>query len=145
MVEHVIVLVEDDEDTREFMELFLADAGYRVHMWPSRRGALALIRNIQPHIVIMDLQMEEPTSGWRLLEELRADPVTASIPSILYSADEHFMRSKREALRLLRCERLIKPFAPDDLLDRIRRLVDGAQHERETSPPAGAPSGPRGS
>jgi len=125
MQEHVIVLVEDDEDTREFMELFLTDAGYRVHIWPSRHGALALIRNAQPHIVIMDLQMDEPTDGWQLLEELRADPATASIPAILYSADEHFLRSRREALRLLRCEFLIKPFALDHLLDRIGGLVDG--------------------
>ena len=125
MVDQVIVLVEDDEDTREFMELFLANAGYRVHIWPSRHGALALIREVQPHIVIMDLQMDEPTDGWQLLEELRADPMTASIPAILYSADEHFLRSRREALDLLRCEFLIKPFALDHLLDRIRRLVDG--------------------
>lgn len=124
MAEHVIVIVEDDEDTREFMELFLTDAGYRVHMWPARRGALAFIRNTRPHIVIMDLQMDEPTDGWQLLEELRADPATASIPAILYSADEHFLRFKHEELRALRCQHLTKPFALDHLLDHIRRLVD---------------------
>lgn len=141
MTDQVIVLVEDDQDTREFMELFLADAGYRVHIWPARGGALALISEVQPHIVIMDLQMDEPTDGWQLLEELRADPMTASIPAILYSADEHFLRSRHETLRLLRCERLIKPFALDHLVDRIRGLIDAPPPD----PPDPVPSGRRGS
>ena len=118
-----IFVVDDDEDVRDLMLALLSIYGYEVHTWHGAHGAQARIRHALPALVIVDLWMEHPAAGLDVVRDVRADPVTAAIPVILYSAALHTLDGQREDLRARGVELLGKPFMPDTLIELIEGMV----------------------
>ncbi len=82
-----------------------------------------IVRRTQPDLVILDLQMGSPETGWQILTLLRGDPATVHIPAILYSSHADFLRVRTAVLRRKRCATLEKPFALPDLLATIAEAL----------------------
>lgn len=119
MTEPVIVVVEDDHDTLEYMEMLLGWKGYVPIGSSTVDGVPSLIREVNPALVILDLELEQPDSGITLLRQLRSDPATENLPAILYSAHEYGLMAYRDELRALHCAMLRKPFLPDEMFELI--------------------------
>ena len=77
----------------------------------------------QPDLVILELQMGSPETGWQILNLLRGDPTTTHIPALMYSAHSDFLRVRAGVLRRQRCATLEKPFALPDLLATIAEAL----------------------
>jgi DNA-binding response OmpR family regulator len=118
-----IVVVEDDIDTLEMMDLFLADEGYQPIMCSEAADAIEIVRRTQPDVVILDLMQGGPVGGWDILMEIRADPATGGIPVILYSAHVDFLAQRQGMLRTHRCLILKKPFLLPDLVATIEAAL----------------------
>ena len=118
-----IFVVDDDEDLRVFMQDFLSIYGYEVRTRNGARGAHALICQVLPALVIVDLWLEHPTAGLDVVREVRADPVTAAIPLILYSAALHTLDGQREGLLSAGVGLLQKPFKPDELIEMVEAML----------------------
>jgi DNA-binding response OmpR family regulator len=73
--------------------------------------------------VILDIWMETPEAGWQLLELLRLDPATATLPVLVCSADVVFLRAKEAQLLAEGYGVLVKPFGLDALLARVAALL----------------------
>jgi CheY-like chemotaxis protein len=85
----VVVVIEDDHDTREAFEDVLRLSGYEVLAAENGRRALELLRSspaLRPCIILLDIMMPE-MNGWEFLEQQRRDPALASIPVVVVSAD----------------------------------------------------------
>ncbi len=95
----LVVVVDDDLDILSMMEVLLAMHGFEVIPLASSLGAHATIRELQPALVLLDLEMEHREAGMRLLEELRADAATAALPAVLYTANHHYLEKNRDAIR----------------------------------------------
>jgi CheY-like chemotaxis protein len=81
-----ILVVEDDEGTREALGMLLGLEGYRVASAANGREALdRLRRDGPPDLILLDLMMPVMT-GWEFREEQRRDPLLAHIPVIVVSA-----------------------------------------------------------
>src|SRR3954471_15638360 len=93
-----VVVIDDDPAFFTLMDDILGDAGYRASGWPSSRGALDRLRRLQPAVVILDLWLEDPAAGWRLLEALDADACLRHLPVIVCSADSAALRERATAL-----------------------------------------------
>ena len=78
-----ILVVDDDEDLREFLATLLAGEGYTVFSATDEEQALALFRVNEVDVVIVDLLMPS-VNGVTLLKEMKRH--RPDVRSIIYSA-----------------------------------------------------------
>ena len=123
-----IVLADDNADMREYVVRLLGE-GWRVEAVADGRRALEAVRRELPELVISDVMMPE-LDGFALLEALRADPRTQSVPVILLSARAG-EEARVEGLRAGADDYLVKPFAARELLARIESMLTLARVRRE--------------
>jgi DNA-binding response OmpR family regulator len=117
----MILVVEDDQDTREALVKMLGHRGYDVLGAGSGQAALELMDGKVPDLLILD-EMMPGMSGLEMLRQLRKDSARAEIPVILYTAG--FSPEKRlEAGRLGIAEWITKGLTGwDEIMNRVRAL-----------------------
>jgi CheY-like chemotaxis protein len=121
-----ILIVEDDRDLRFVIRMILEHAGYEVAEARNGIAALESIGAEPPDLVIADLTMPV-MSGVELVDQLRANPATASIPVVLLSGGQVDSATSQ------RVEAVVtKPFEPDHLVACIERALHAGRGERVT-------------
>lgn len=122
------VLVIDDEDLmREYVEEALARAGYAVDTAASGAEGLALFEEKGHGLVITDLKMT-PMGGLEVLEQvLASDPGAHVIVMTAYGTIE----SAIAALKAGADDYLLKPFTPDALTLAVSRAIERGRLARE--------------
>jgi two-component system, OmpR family, response regulator ResD len=119
----LIVLADDDSAIIEMLSAALSDEGYHTVCCFSGKDAFEAVQKDKPQLVILDMQMEKPDAGLDVVQMMRIDPDTATIPVIICSADAVFLREKQHQLKAHGCETLEKPFNLDELLTLIERML----------------------
>ena len=94
-----ITIINDDAVYMELMKDLLEEEGYRATIWDRKDNAYYVIKRERPNLVIIDIRLQSPDEGWKILEQVRLDPMTTNIPVIICSADTQFLRWKRRQLR----------------------------------------------
>jgi PAS domain S-box-containing protein len=79
-----VLVVDDDADARDLMERHLKKQGYAVISARSGAEALQLARQRLPMAITLDVMMPG-MDGWAVLQDLKDDPETASIPVVMIS------------------------------------------------------------
>ena len=118
-----IVVVEDHDDARRYLDLFLGQLGAKVRVARNAFEGLEAIKNTLPDLVLSDIKMPGK-NGFELLEEIRAlDPdAGGSVPVIAMSAFfSQTARARTHYADFRAC--LPKPFTPDKLLETILRVL----------------------
>lgn len=80
-----VLIIEDNEDSRVIMSVWLEHAGYRVVLARDGVCGVALARSIMPSVILMDVALPE-MDGWTAARTLRDDPLTRHIPIIALTA-----------------------------------------------------------
>lgn len=127
MADPMIAVVNDDTLFLELMHDLLTQEGYRTAIWKEGDRAYEMIKEHQPLLVVLDIRMERPDTGWMVLEMMRLDPKTARIPVIVCSADTQRLREKEAYLREKGCDVLEKPFLLEDLLEKVHAHIGPAE------------------
>ncbi|WNN89057.1 sensor histidine kinase [Gloeocapsopsis dulcis] len=125
-----ILLVDDNADMRDYVKRLLSQR-WQVQTAANGAIALSLIQQQPPDLVLTDVMMPE-LDGLQLLQALRADPRTNSIPLILLSARAG-EEATIEGLEALADDYLIKPFSARELLTRIETHLELARLRFERS------------
>ncbi len=121
----LILLVDDFQDNREMYALYLTYTGFRVAEARDGREALEQAFALQPDLVVMDLSLPE-LDGWEATRRLKSDERTRHIPVIALTS--HALEGFSEGARAAGCDAFItKPCLPEQLLQEIRALLDGAR------------------
>ncbi len=122
------ILVVDDEDRqRGILGEILRDEGHRVEEHPSGEAALVRIRRSAPDLLLTDLRMGG-MDGHELLRAARAEhPDLLVILMTAYAT----IGSAVEAMKDGAFDYLQKPFARDELIQRVRRVAERCALERE--------------
>jgi len=116
-----ILLVEDFDDTRLMMKLWLLKQGYRVVEAETGEEAIAAAQRELPDLIIMDMMMPgmnglDATRRIREYQALRQTPIVAVSA---YGADEY-----RSLAIDAGCDEYIStPFEPSELADLIKSLI----------------------
>jgi CheY-like chemotaxis protein len=117
-----ILLIEDRDDVRQGLAQLLELHGFLVA--DARTGEQAIEQlDADPEgvaLVLLDLVLPGPLSGADVRSRQLADPVTATIPTIVLTASE---TPQPERLALRPDAWLDKPFRFDDLLTLVKRYV----------------------
>jgi signal transduction histidine kinase/CheY-like chemotaxis protein len=99
-----ILLIDDDEISRYLMRRLLDDLPCVVSEATSGRAGLQRAREDPPDAILLDLAMPD-VSGEEVLEQLRADSVTAGIPVVIVTskvlADTERTRLSQQALAIV--------------------------------------------
>ncbi len=97
---HLVLIVDDYDDTREALVDMMTVKGFEAVGAPSGTVALDLFRaGMRPCVVLLDIYMPE-MSGWEVAERMHADAELNQIPIvILSSAVEDRMRMNASGVR----------------------------------------------
>jgi two-component system CheB/CheR fusion protein len=110
-----IVVVEDNEDSRELLCVFLRRAGYECHAADSGTAALTLIERERPDIAILDVGLPG-IDGFEVSRRIRQDPNLSHI--VLVALTGYGRASDRSASRAAGFdEHLVKPVKIEQLLE----------------------------
>lgn len=124
---HRALVVEDNEHVAYMLEFMLERAGYDVIMATNGRDALAAVENIEPvDVILLDLMLPY-VSGYQVITDVREHHDWQYVPIVVLSGkvlEEDIVR----ALDLGANDYVTKPFRPEELLARLRRVV--ADNER---------------
>ena len=118
-----VLLVEDDPALVLLIDDLLTDAGYHTSVWPHFAGAATHIQQAHPDLVVLDLWLEEPGDGWRVLAAVRQDAATATLPIIVCTADYHAVEAATALQHDPHCTLLPKPFEIDALLTLVQTTL----------------------
>jgi two-component system response regulator MtrA len=121
-----VLVVDDDERLLRVVGTYLSIEGYEVVSATDAEAALAEVTRRKPDLIIMDVMMPG-IDGLEACGRIRADPATASIPVLLFSALSSGHDAERA--RLAGANHLItKPFNLAGLAEIVASFcaVDGA-------------------
>jgi signal transduction histidine kinase/DNA-binding response OmpR family regulator len=82
--EKLIYICDDDPASRDALNFFLSERGYRVRETSSGQELLDAVAEQKPDAVLLDLFMPG-MNGWETLARLKGDPSTADLPVIVVS------------------------------------------------------------
>lgn len=114
-----ILVVDDDSSLRRVMKMQLEEAGYDVSLASDGDEAYAVLRELQPTLVITDLQM--PTSGLVLLERIAREEIQTTV--ILITAFGT-VETAVEAMKLGAYDYVTKPLDFDALVLMVHRAME---------------------
>jgi two-component system, OmpR family, response regulator MprA len=126
--EFLVVVAEDDPSVRNAVERVLELDGYQVQTANDGNAALDLITSAKPHAVVMDVMMPF-ADGLTVTRELRQ---RGNRTPILLLTARHEVGDRVAGLDAGADDYLVKPFAVDELLARVRALL--RRYESATSP-----------
>lgn len=118
-----ILVVDDEKSIRDSLSMILSDEGYEVNSAADGEEALKLINDENFDVIISDIKMPG-VDGMELLSKAsKVSPETFFIIMTAYAS----VNTAVEALRHGAFDYLIKPVEFDDLLIRVKRLLDYKQ------------------
>src|ERR1700755_294515 len=116
-----ILIAEDRDSSRELIRLMLEHVGYRVLEASNGADALAITREKNPDLVLLDLQMPIK-DGFTVLSELRSDLRFQSTPIIAVTASA-MQGDQQNALGKGFTGYLTKPLSLSTLRRELARLL----------------------
>lgn len=117
----LILVVDGDELHRASVTLLLRQGGYETHEVEAGDEALAEAHRSRPALVVLDVRLRDG-SGYEVCRQLR-EAFGETLPIMFVSALRTEPYDRVGGLLLGADDYLAEPFAPDELLARVRRLV----------------------
>lgn len=117
-----VLIIEDDKMMLNSTAMVLVETGgCDVLTANGGREGIETARREQPELILLDIMMPE-MDGWEVLRELKADPLTARIPVLIFTAYE-VDAAQKATLRDDANGIVRKPFEPSELVDIVHRTA----------------------
>jgi DNA-binding response OmpR family regulator len=116
-----ILVAEDERDIRDLIAFTLQFAGFQVVSAADGQEAVELAVKEIPNLILMDARMPR-MSGYEACRRIKAEPALQDVPIVFLSAkgQEAEIRLGMEAGA---DEYVVKPFAPAELVERVKKLL----------------------
>jgi DNA-binding response OmpR family regulator len=116
-----ICLIDDDQTMTLLLKTILGLEGYEVLSLGDRGQCdqmLVVLRQELPALALIDVNLQA-IDGFDLLDDIRRDPALDSMRVIMSSG----MDFQEKSLQVGADGFLLKPYMPDDLLEKIKKLL----------------------
>jgi DNA-binding response OmpR family regulator len=117
-----VLVAEDEPDIRGLIVFSLEYAGYEVIEALNGDEAIKLAESEQPDLILLDVRMPR-INGYEACSVLKSQESTRGIPVVFLSARGQEAEIKR-GLELGAEEYILKPFAPDELYERVGGILE---------------------
>lgn len=124
-----ILIIEDNPLNLELVRDVLLAAGMKVHEARTSKDGLAAASALTPSLILLDIRLPG-MDGYAVLERLRANPATASIPVVALTA-QAMVGDREQSLAAGFTDYIPKPIDTRTFADRIRALLDAQGHRRQ--------------
>lgn len=119
---HSILVVEDDEHIAKVLIFMLERQGYRVtHAADGRAAAEHIASNAAPDMALLDVMLPY-VDGFELVRQIRERDGWSHVPVLMLTAKN----TESDTVRALDAgadDFIVKPFQPNELLARVRRVL----------------------
>lgn len=125
----VLLIIEDDPLMSRMYQKAFSYEGYKVEIAFNGEEGIDKVRNIKPTIVLLDIMMPK-MNGLQVLDKLKADPDTRSIPVVVLTnlAGEH---DAEVALTKGAVKYIVKSqHEPKEITDMVKEIIAGYTREQ---------------
>ncbi len=120
-----ILIAEDEKDIRDLISFTLGFAGYQAIATSNGEEAYQAAMREIPDLILLDVRMPR-MNGYEVCKLLKEQESTRNIPVIFLSAKGQESEVKT-GLEAGAEEYILKPFSPDQLVERIKAILTNHQ------------------
>lgn len=121
MTKKTILVADDDELLAQLIAMKLIEAGFNVTLADDGEKALKMINETMPDAIILDGMMPG-LDGMDVLRLVKEQEATKNIPIMMLTA-RGMGKDVVSGLELGAADYLVKPFMPEELVDRLGRIL----------------------
>ncbi len=119
-----LFIVEDNYDIAELLRRRLTGEGYEVEIAQDDQDLHDLLKEGNPDLVLMDLDLGEfSKDGWELNQYLKSNEATKDIPVIVLTAHGQWVEARERATQEGFVDHVRKPIDQDELMEKIRSHI----------------------
>lgn len=116
----MIMVVDDEPDILSLACFRLKANGYEIITATGGHEALELLKTVLPDLILLDFFMPK-VGGDQVCKYLKSDDRLKKIPVILFTAST--TETDKKAKEICADDYLIKPFDPQALLDKVKKMI----------------------
>ena len=120
-----ILIAEDEESIVTSLEFLMHRCGYETRVARDGDQAVESLRGFRPHLVLLDIMLPG-RSGYDVCRSIRADPELRGTRIVMLTA-KGGATEVTKGLASGADDYVTKPFATQDLVARVRALLDGPE------------------
>src|SRR4030066_1146375 len=126
----LIAVIDDDHDILDASSLVLSAKGYDVITASNPDDGYKIVMEQNPDLIILDVMMNEPDDGFFLAQKFRK--MNIQIPIIMYTSISKTTGMDFGKSELVPVDEYVeKPISPDDLIEKVERLLKREKEERK--------------
>jgi len=115
-----ILVINDTQEILDMFRAILEDEGYEVILYSFAILDMNEYEQVKPDLIILDLVFGGEKSGWQMLQKLKMNRSTATIPVIVCTAATNAIREMEGYLLSKGVGVILKPFDIDDLIAAVK-------------------------
>ncbi|MDD3626050.1 MAG: response regulator [bacterium] len=115
-----IFIVDDEPDILDFCKLVLETEGFEIQTASNGLDLIKELPSFKPDLILLDVMMPD-MDGWEVLRMLNNDDRYDKIPIAMLTAKTQ-AKDKILGIQEGAIDYITKPFAPDELLERIEKI-----------------------
>lgn len=131
-----ILVVNHVQHFLDILRDLLEAAGYQTHVLvntttPLSAGSIipqdviiaSVVEQVPTDVVLLDIPFGEENVGWQLVQELRLQPTTSTIPMVVTCAASAYARELQPQLRAHHVHLVCKPFSAIELVQTVQQVL----------------------
>ena len=122
-----ILVVDDDEIVCGLVKSIM-EPNFEVKECFLGADARNVAREYQPDLIMLDIYLSDG-NGFDVIQELKSDELTAGIPILMITGDDN-AETERNGLKRGASDYIKKPFTPDVLRQRAKRIIEQRHYQR---------------
>jgi DNA-binding response OmpR family regulator len=123
-----ILVVNDTQEILELFRMILEGEGYEVILSGFPIQQIQDVEEIDPDLIILDFVFGDQKVGWQMLQMLKMQRSTETIPVIVCTAALDMVREQEGYLVSQGVHVIYKPFDIDHLITNVKELLESHEH-----------------
>ena len=123
-----ILIVNDTQEILELFRMILEGEGYEVILSGFPIQQIQDVEEINPDLIILDFVFGDQKVGWQMLQMLKMQRSTETIPVIVCTAALDMVREQEGYLVSQSVHVIYKPFDIDNLITSVKQLLETHEH-----------------
>lgn len=120
-----LLVIDDDPAIVTFVAAALNEVGWHVSTCTDPARVCEQVAGDLPNVVLLDIYLQFPASGWRVLQALREQESTREVPVVVISGQIRELEEREAWLLEQQIGVLSKPFELEDLYQAVEEFSPG--------------------